>query len=178
MGVRSKVVTVLPRDVQGELDRRLIDGSFSNYRGLAKWLAQKGFQISRGSLQRYGSSLERSLARIKRVTEQAKSVVESSAGDRRGSLNDALVSLVQSHLFGALAETEDIDETSLTRFARAIADLGRASVMQKRFAELMRQRLAAVGVTVGEQAARGGLSPEAEQAIRAALLAAEPSALL
>lgn len=178
MGVRSKVVTVLPRDVQRELDRRLIDGSFSNYRGLAKWLGEKGFEISRGSLQRYGSSLEHSLARIKRVTEQAKSVVESGAGDRVGSLNDALVSLVQSHLFEALADADDIDETSLTRFARAIADLGRATVMQKRFAELMRQRLGAVGDVVGKQVARGGLSPEAASAIRAALLAAEPTDLL
>jgi len=68
IGLRSKVVTILPKELRAEPDKRLIGSAFSNYRSLVEWLQVKGYRISRASLQRYGSSL----AAISRWTKQVK----------------------------------------------------------------------------------------------------------
>jgi hypothetical protein len=177
MGLRSKVVTILPKELRAELDKRLIDNSFSDYRGLEEWLQARGYQISRGSLQRYGSDFEDRLAAISRATQQAKSIVEASP-DREGSMNNALMSLIQTRLIDVLGGNAAIDDVTLARFAQAVAHLGKATVQQKRWAEDMRERLEnekrAAGEKIEEITRDGGLSAEAARAIRAALMGINP----
>ncbi len=177
MGLRSKVVTILPKDLRAELNKRLIDNSFSDYRGLEEWLRAKGYQISRGSLQRYGSDFEDRLAAISRATQQAKSIVEASP-DRQGSMNSALMSLIQTRLIDVLGGSAAIDDVTLARFAQAVAHLGKATVQQKRWEEDMRARLEnekrAASGKIDEIGRQHGLSAEAEQAIRAAILGINP----
>ncbi len=177
MGLRSKVVTILPKELRAELDKRLIDNAFSDYTGLEEWLRAKGYRISRASIQRYGSDFEDRLAAISRATQQAKSIVEASP-DREGSMNNALMSLIQTRLIDVLGGNEDIDDVTLARFAQAVAHLGKATVQQKRWAEDMRERLEnekrAADKTISEIAHAGGLAPEAAQAIRNALMGINP----
>jgi hypothetical protein len=97
-----------------------------------------------------------------------------SAPDREDSMSDGLMRLVQSRMMDALVETEQIDDQTLARFARAVAELGRASVQQKRWMEDVRERLEhekrAADRQISEIGSAAGLSPEAAQAIRAALM--------
>jgi hypothetical protein len=177
MGLRSKVVAILPKELRAELDKRLIDGGFSNYRGLEAWLAKNGYQISRGSLQRYGSDFEDSLVAIRLATQHSKAIVEA-APDREGSMNSALMSLIQTRLIDVLGGNAAIDDVTLARFAQAVAHLGKATVQQKRWAEDMRQRLESEKRTadgrISAIAREGGLSEEAAGRIRAALLDINP----
>lgn len=103
MGRRSKVVTVLPEEMRTQLDERLVKGSFADYQGLSDWLGEHGYQISRGSLQRYGSAFERRMKTISLATKQAHALAEASP-DREGSMTDALVRLVQERIFSVLVE--------------------------------------------------------------------------
>ena len=179
MGTRSKVLTILPKGLRGELNQKLIAGDFSDYRGLEHWLGGKGYQISRGSLQRYGSNFEKQIAAVSRATQQAKSLAEASP-DREGAMSDALIGLVQTRLFDVLVESENIEDGTLARFARSIADLGRATVSQKRWAEQMRERLeeqkqAAQGKLTAIKDG-GGVSDAAYEKMRAVLLGIDPLA--
>lgn len=179
MGQRSKVITALPKELRDELDQKLVGGSFSDYRGLEAWLATQGFRISRGSLLRYGSAFERRIKTISLATQQARALAEASP-DREGSMTDALARLVQEKLFSVLVEAEDLEDGQLTRFARAIADLGRATISQKRWQEEMRARLAeqkrAADKKMTELKSAGGLSNEAYDAMRNILLDIDPTA--
>ena len=170
MGLRSKVLRILPKELRAELDTRLIDSAFSDYRGLAEWLRAKGYQISRHSLRRYGSDL----SAISRATKQLKSIMS----DREGSMNDALIVLIRSRLFDVLVESEHIEGGQLMQFARAITELGRATVQQKKWAEDFHERLVnqkrAAAQKIEEIARKSGLSAEAERAIRAALRGINP----
>jgi Protein of unknown function (DUF3486) len=174
---RSKVVTALPKELRDQLDQRLVKGSFTGYRELETWLGTQGFRISRGSLQRYGSAFERRIKTIGIATQQARALAEASP-DREGSMTDALARLVQEKMFSILVEAEDIEDGQLTRIARAIADLGRATISQKRWAEEMRERLdeqkRAAGEKMGELKRSGGLSDETYDALRALLLGIDP----
>jgi len=172
------VLTVLPDAVRDELNQKLIAGEFSDYRGLESWLLAKGFQISRGSLQRYGSKFERRIKTVAMATSQAHALAEASP-DREGAMTAALVRLVQEKMFTVLVEAEGkIEDGQLPRIARAIADLGRATISQKKWAEEMRDRLdnekRRAGQKLDEVKHAGGLTEEAYEAMRNALFDINP----
>jgi Protein of unknown function (DUF3486) len=164
--------------LRAELDRRLIDGSFSDYRGLAAWLTEKGYKIAPSSLQRYGSAMERKLGALRIATEQARAVVDASGG-ADDLVNEGLMRLVQGDLFKVLVELRDADRKTVdvNALARNVASICRSSVQMRKAAEEMRngigRRVRAADRKVVEAArrgARGGLSTAAEKRIRAALL--------
>lgn len=137
---RSKISSVLPPKVREALDQKLIAGAFSDYNGLSAWLAKQGFTVSRSSLQRYGSAFEQRLQAVALAAQQARAVVAASP-DSEGAMSDALTRLVQEKIFGVLVEAEDVSENQLARLARAVADLGRATIAQRRWAQQVRERL-------------------------------------
>src|SRR5262249_44580796 len=91
-------ISALPRAVRDELNRRLLKGNLSSYSSLSQWLKDQGYQISPRSLAKYGNKLERRLETVKMATEQARAVVDMTEGDD-ATLNEALLRLVQQHLF-------------------------------------------------------------------------------
>jgi hypothetical protein len=168
----------LPLELRAEFERRLIEGSFSDYRGLSRWLGGHGYYISHSALQKHGRALERNLEALKLATEQARAVVEASgaAGD---TVNEGLMRLVQGDLFRVLVELKEVDpqKIDVNALARNVASICRASVQMRRAAEEMRsgigKRVLAAErkvVSAARRGARGGLSAAAERRIRAALL--------
>ena len=179
MSQRSKILTVLPPKVRAQLDKRLVEGAFADYEGLSRWLAEQGFIISRASLQRYGSRFEQRVQAVTLATQQASALAQASP-DHNGAMADALTRLVQEKLFSVLVEADDIGDNQLARIARAVADLGRTTVQQKRWSEDARERLerqkSAAQSRLGDIEQRGGLTPEAADQIRAILLGIDPFA--
>src|SRR6202171_6257370 len=177
MPARAKIKT-LDLKLRAELDRRLIDGSFSNYRGLAEWLSEKGCKITGAAGQRDGSAMERKLGALRIATEQARAVVDASGGDD-DLVSEGLMRLVQGDLFKVLVELRDADRKTVdvNALARNVASICRSSVRMRKAAEEMRngigRRVRAAerkAVEAARRGARGGLSAAAEKRIRAALL--------
>lgn len=158
MGQRSKVETDLPADKRSELDRKLIDGRFSGYVQLESWLAKEGFQIGKSSLQRYGSRMEERLAELKAATDEAKAYV-AAAPDDADAMSRATMQMLQSRLFGLLRDMDYIDPESvdITKVAKAMAPLVRASIAQQEYMRTVRDRLAK---QVDELAQAQGMGPE------------------
>jgi len=167
MPPRSKVV-MLPPEVKAWLDAALISSSFSGYEQLAEALAERGFAISRSSLQRYGEGFEARLSTLKLATEQAKAISES-LGDDQGAMNEAVMALCQERLFNLLiqVQTQDPGEVSLPAIARAAADLARASVTQKKYAQEVRKRAAEAAAAIEQECKREGVSDETIAAFKA-----------
>lgn len=151
MGQASKV-DLLPEETRQALEQRLIAGAFGGYDNLVDWLEQQGFQISRSSLHRWGSKFEDRVRAIKVATDQARAIVEASP-DSEAAVNDALIRLVQERLFFVLTTLEgEPNPITMGKVARAIADLGRATISQKRLAAEARK--AAREELLAEQADR------------------------
>lgn len=177
MGRRAKV-RMLPESLREQVNNWLSEHQFSNYEGLSAWLEKRGFKIARSSLQRYGAAFEDKIELIRLATAQAREVV-AVAPDREGAMSDALVSLVQGEIFKLLVECKGaIEKPDLAKIARAVADLARTTISQKRWREEMTERLkaqkAAAGGRISEVERGGGLSPEAEKEIRNILLGIDP----
>jgi len=168
----------LPPELRAEFERRLIEGSFSDYRGLSRWLNGHGYYISHASLHKHGRALERKLEVLKLATEQARAVVDASGG-ADDTVNEGLMRLVQGDLFRVLVELKEVDpkKIDINALARNVASICRSSVYMRRAAEEMRngigRRVLAAErkvVAAARRGARGGLSDAAEKRIRAALL--------
>lgn len=166
MPPRSKVAK-LPANVKKWLDEALIEENFGNYELLSKALEARGHSISKSALHTYGQDFSARLSALKMASEQARAVV-AAAPDEEGAVNEALMRLVQEHLFKLLmAEGGDFD---LPKVARAVAELGKASVVQKKWQAEVRAKLEDAAQKVELIAKKGGMSADVINKIRKEIL--------
>lgn len=170
MPPRSKV-EALPDEVREELNRRLVGSAFSDYEAHAAWLAERGFEIRKSSIHRYGAKFEDKCVALKMVTEQARAIVAESPDDDN-AVNEALIRLAQEKTFGVLMDMEiDPDQVQLPKLIRSIADMGRASVQQKKYqAETRKAALEDAATKVDKVGKAKGVSKETIELFRREIL--------
>lgn len=168
MPPRSKVAS-LPKAVKAWLDKALAENSFSEYETLAAELKAQGFSISKSALHRYGQDFESKLSALKLASEQARAVVDA-APDEEGSVNEALMRFVQEHLFKMLLATEGDKKFDPYKMAKAVAELGKASVAQKKWHAEWREKAEVAASRVEKIAKKGGLNKETVDEIRREIL--------
>lgn len=168
MPSRSKI-TKLPDGVKRELDKRLITGSFSDYRALSEWLRDQGFEISHAAIHRYGQAFEDRLAAIKIASEQARAVSEA-VGDNEGVMSDALISLVQEKAFDVLVNLQTEDPVAFAKIfpkmGIMVAKLSKASVDQKRWMAEVKKKAEKAVENIEEKLKSQKLDPEALRVVR------------
>jgi len=136
---RRSAVLSLPETLKAELDRRLVASGFAGYEQLSAWLAEHGQSIGKSSIHRYGEQFEQRIRSLKLVTEQARAIVAESP-DHENAVGDALARLVQEKLFAVLMDLQvDPEQIDIHKIGRLIADLGRATISQKKWAAEARQ---------------------------------------
>ncbi|MDU9022156.1 DUF3486 family protein [Pseudomonas corrugata] len=166
MPPRSKVAA-LPAEVKAWLDQTLVENNFSGYELLSGELESRGYSIGKSALHRYGTEFEDKLSALKMASEQARAVVQA-APDEEGAVNEALMRLVQEHLFKLLMS--DGDQIDLPKVAKAVAELGRASVVQKKWQAEFREKAEAAAARVEKIAKKGGLNAATVDEIRREIL--------
>jgi hypothetical protein len=171
---RSLRIQELLPEVRAELNDRIAKRNFDSYRDLKIWLRQHGCLIATVAVQRHANKLEKKLAAVRLATDQARAVVEA-AGDHDGDINEAMLRLVQQHLFTVLVELNgvDLNRANIPALARSVSALGRASILQKKYADDLRDRIAqkvAAANQALEAARTRGLTDDAAGQIKRALL--------
>lgn len=176
MPKRPKVET-LPPAIKKWLDGALLSGNFAGYEALEAELKARGFSIGKSSIQRYGSNLEKKLAAIKASTEAAK-IIADGAPDDAGELGGAVISMIQTEVFNVMVTLQDVAAEEdpmeranlLSKLAKNMATLSRASVSQKQHAIEIRKRVTDAADAVAKAAKKGGLSAGAVDSIRREIL--------
>jgi hypothetical protein len=133
----------LPAAARQELDRRLRDGGFKDSRELGAWLSEQGCTIAAAPVAKPGSKLEYQLELVRLATAHATEIVEASGEDCQ--ISEALLRLVQQHLFAALVELEPSERhaVNVAALARSVAQMGRITLMHRRFAEELKAKVEA-----------------------------------
>lgn len=173
MARRSKI-DGLPPALKAELERLLADRAHGGYEALAAWLAGQGYEISKSSIHRYDRRVQRVMERIRASTEAARLIAQASP-DEADEHSAAVIRMVQSALFDAMAALSDAAEETdpaekvkvLSQAARAIAEASRASIGQKRWQDEVRQRLDEIERAAGKSGRT--LDAETLKAIREGL---------
>lgn len=164
---RSKI-TQLPPEIKAKFDKLLIEKCFSDYEGIAAWLQEQGYDVSRSAAHRYGQEFEEKMAAIKIATEQARAITEA-VGDSEGLMGDALTSLCQEKAFQVLVKMQEIDPENIdfTKLTVAVSKLNRAAVDQKKWqAETKKKAERAVENIESKAGAKKSLDPETMKIIK------------
>lgn len=169
MPPRSKVLQ-LPDEVRRELEQKLIGGSFADYSGLSEWLADKGYEVSKSAIHRFGQNFEERCQALSMATQQAKSIVEATPDDE-GAMAEALMRLMQEKLFQVLLQMDvDASKVNIGAVAKALAPIARASIALKKHSTEVRERAAAAASKVDDLVKSGGMTKDAGAAIREQIL--------
>lgn len=170
MPTPSKIKT-LPETVRKELEDQLLANHFGNYDALAEWLQEKGFEISRASVGRYGKAFKERCENIRRSTEMAV-ILSEQLGDEEGALGDAAIRAMQAELFDAMESYDwsKIGQMDPGELSLAVARLSRAGVNQKKWMAEVKQRIAKVADEVSEAAVEAGISRETANEFRTKIL--------
>lgn len=170
MPPRSKI-SKLPNPVKDWLDKALAGNGFGDYELLAAELKERGYDISKSAIHRYGQDFENRLGALRMASEQAKAIVQSS-NDDEGAVSEALMRLVQEKLFQVMLEFKvDPDKPlNIASAAKAVAELARATVSQKKWQAEVRAKAVVAADAVEAIAKKGGLSAEAMDQIRRGIL--------
>jgi len=174
---KKPAIEGLPEEVRRWLESTLVDSNFSGYQELEALLREKGYEIGKSSIHRFGQKLEKRLSAIKASTEAARLIVES-ASDDKNARSEAVMALVQSELFETLvnlSEAEDAADPAkrvvlLSNAAHAVANVARADITQKKFRHEVQQRIVAAAASAANIARKGGLSQESVEALRREIL--------
>jgi hypothetical protein len=164
-------IDTLPAEDRNWLEKKLIEQGFGGYDALAEMLAERGIQISKSSIHRFGQDFKQRLEAIKRRTEMA-CALRDHLGDDSGAMTDALNRMMQDKLFTVLEgiDAQLAEPKDLASLTRAIADLARASISQKKWQDEVRQKVEAVATEVTKIATSEGVGAESITFIRRKIL--------
>ncbi|MTD33964.1 DUF3486 family protein [Paludibacterium sp. dN 18-1] len=189
MAARNSV-SMLPAEVREWLENALVEGNFSGYQALEEALREKGFVISKSAIHRFGQKIERRFAAIKASTEAAR-LLTQGASDDTDTRSEALLAPVQTQLFESIVDLQEAGDENvsnedrialLSKVAKNIATLSRASVNQKKFRldeqarierEARAKLLAEQEEKLEELRGSDGMSEQMENSIRRILLGKE-----
>lgn len=175
---RASTITALPEDVRRWLERALTERGFCGYEELEALLRDQGYAISKSSIHRYGQKIERRMAAIKASTDAAKLITEA-AGDDQDARSEAVIALVQTEMFDSIIAIQEADDEDLTpadrlgmmsKAAKNIATLARASIAQKQYKASVQAKAAEVADKAARLASKGGMSEDAAAEIRNMIL--------
>ncbi|CAM3724986.1 MULTISPECIES: DUF3486 family protein [Xenorhabdus] len=147
---RRSTIDKLPEDVRRWLERALTESGFSGYQELEDLLKEKGYTISKSAIHRYGQKIERRFAAIRAATEAARLLTEG-ASDDQDARSEAVIALIQTEIFENIVKLQEADEeeinpaervTLLSKVAKNVATLSRASINLKKYQSDLRQKIA------------------------------------
>lgn len=174
MAPRSKI-SRLPQAVKDWLDKELVENGYGEYEFLSAELKSRGFDLSKSAIHRYGQEFEKRLGNLRMASEQAKAIV-SAAPDDEGAVSEALMRLVQENLFQMMLDfkVDPDNPIDLPKAAKAVAELSRATVTQKKWQSEEREKIRADERTKAAEAATtaardAGASPDLILTMRRAL---------
>jgi hypothetical protein len=161
------------------LNARLVGSGFSDYDGLALWLSEQGYDISRSALHRHGSALEEefeaAMADARRTRALARAARE--ANDDDGALLAAASEIMQDNLMRVSLKLKGQDEDdpqamakTLSMISRAFADVGRFDIARQKWQTEVATRIETAAANVEKIAQKGGLSADTLEALRSEIL--------
>lgn len=174
---KRSAVEMLPKEVKSWLDKALADGNFSGYTLLETALKERGFNIGKSSIHRYGQKLENKLSAIKAST-QAAIAIQEAAPDDADLLNQSVMQMVQTEVFNSLVALQEAESEAdparrlkmMTGAAKGIAELSRASVNLKKHKLDVQEKAKQAAQAVGAAARKGGLTEAAIRQIEEQIL--------
>ena len=162
---RSRIETELPPDLREELHRILLEGA--TYEEACQYCADRGHDISRSSMGRYGKDFFQAYQAIKQFEDQARAIT-SEAGQGL-SLEEATSKMMLQKVMAGLVSGE-ADILEIPRLISDVAKLQSSSVARERLKADLAAKVKKVAGDVEKAVKKSGLSDEAADRIKRQIL--------
>jgi len=155
----------LPRKVREAVDDALMRGV--TYDEIVEWLKEKGHEVSRSSVGRYGKEFHKRLERLAEVREQTKAIVQEVSGRPATEMHEAANLLAVQQIFERLLDArDDIEEASIVKLIQAVAQLEKSAVWRERAKLAFKRNAEEAAKKIEALGAEEGLSSEVLRKIR------------
>jgi len=143
MGTPSKIEQLLSDEERAQLNRKIRENGFGDYRGLAKELQDMGFEISKSAVHSYGQKLQEQVRKIRAASAQAD-LLRKEFPDDDGAMTDGILRTYQAAIFEYMQDFS-LDGTKVdpVKLGRVIKDIAHASISQKKLQNEMRAEMLA-----------------------------------
>ena len=162
----SRISDELPQELKREVDRLLVEGNVT-YDDIKAFLEEKGYDISRSAIGRYGKEFLASYQRLRVIEEKSRALV-SEAGDGMVLEEAAAKIFAQKIVEAQLLEGFDVLENP--RLIADFAKLQSSTVARERFKRELKEKVEKTAESVVRTARQGGLSDEKAEEIRRKIL--------
>jgi hypothetical protein len=162
----SRIGDELPQVLKREVDRLLVEGNVT-YDDIKAFLEEKGYDISRSAIGRYGKEFLASYQKLRVIEEKSRALV-SDAGDGMVLEEAAAKIFAQKIVEAQLLEGFDILENP--RLIGDFAKLQSSTVARERFKREIKEKVVKTAESVVRTARQGGLSEEKAEEIRRKIL--------
>ena len=162
----SRIGDELPQELKREVDRLLVEGNVT-YDDIKAFLEEKGYDISRSAIGRYGKEFLASYQRLRVIEEKSRALV-SEAGDGM-VLEEAAAKIFAQKI----VEAQLLDGFDVLENPRLIADFAKlqsSTVARERFKRELKEKVEKTAESVVRTARQGGLSEEKAEEIRKKIL--------
>ena len=156
MGSRRKhprITTELPKDLVRAINERLVAGE--TYESIAAYLRERGHDISKSSVGRYGKDFLSKLERLRIVKEQARTIMSEGKDGPALEMTEAATQLALQLIM------EDLRDAKSSDILKALALLERSAVQREKLkmeaGRMMEAAVAQIKASLQEELAK---SPE------------------
>ena len=156
----------LPPEVRREVDRLLVEGGVT-YDDIEEFLKEKGYDISRSSIGRYGKDFLSKYQKLRIIEDQSRTLV-SEVGDGM-ILEEAAAKLFAQKIVEAQISGE-LNVLELPRLVSDFAKLQSSTVQRERFKREIKERVEKTADSVAKAVRQDGLSEEKAEEIRKKIL--------
>lgn len=125
-----KILTELPPEIVEAVNDLLVSGK--TYQEVVDFLKEKGQQVSRSSVGRYGKDFLARLERLKVVKEQARTIVQESADAPATEMAEAANQIATQLIMEHLMEVSDLEGEKVTEILKALARLEQSGVAREK----------------------------------------------
>lgn len=162
---RSAIETDLPTDVRDDLHRQLLEGM--TYEEASGWLKERGFEISKSALGRYGKRFFETVQEAKIFTDQAKSL--ASEANQGLPLEEATGKIIMGKILKAITEG-DFDILQNGWLLGGIAKMTSASVSLAKYKNDVAAKTQAAAEKIEKNLTQAGISEATIAAVRRDIL--------
>jgi hypothetical protein len=160
----SRIEDGLPADIRQQVDRLLIEGT--TYEQIAAFLKDKGYDLSKSSVGRYGKDFLNMLRQVRILQDQAQALVSDEATGLVAE--EAISKLLAVQIFDQLRG--DMDVKGLSQVIGSFSKLQSSNVQRERLKIDLKERMAAAANEVETIAKSNGLSESAVEEIKNKIL--------
>jgi hypothetical protein len=166
MNRRHGKLHTLPEEIRREVNTLLIEPNVT-YEDVGEFLKERGFDISKSAIGRYGKWFFNEVRETEMLRDQAALI--TSDPDKAMLLEKLTATMITKRLALALQE-ERFDVMKNAKLIQAFATLQKSSMHREQWHTDVRDKIVSTADAVGQIAKKSGLTDDAAAHIRAKIL--------